>query len=69
MRISRAGISSLAAIGLISVCLGGLSGCESKPADGTVIANEAKPLTDEQKAAHRKFYPDRSKKSARAGGR
>jgi len=50
------------------VCLGGLSGCDSKPADGTVIVNEAKPLTDEQKAEHRKYYPDRSKKAARKGG-
>jgi hypothetical protein len=42
-------------------CLAALSGCGSKPADGTTIVNEAPKLTDEQKAAHRKFYPERSK--------
>ena len=25
------------AFGLLLVCLGGLSGCDSKPADGTVV--------------------------------
>lgn len=69
MRMSCAGLSSLAASGLLLGCLGGLSGCDSRPSDGTVIVNEAKPLTDEQKAEHRKFYPDRSKKAARRGGR
>ena len=69
MRISRAGKLSVAAFGLMLGSLGGLSGCDSKPADGTVIVNEAKPLTDEQKAAQRKFYPDRSKNAAKKGGR
>ena len=69
MRISCAGILSVAAFGLTLVCLGGLSGCDSKPADGTMIVTEAKPLTDEQKAEQRKFYPDRSKNAGKQGGR
>jgi hypothetical protein len=49
-------------------CLGGLSGCDGKPADGTVIVNEAPPLTDEQKAEHKKYY-DPAKRAAKKGGR
>jgi len=33
-----------------------------------MIVNEAQPLTDEQKAEHRQFYPDRSKKAGKKGG-
>jgi hypothetical protein len=50
------------------VGFGALSGCDNKPADGTVIVNDAPPLTEEKKAAIRKYYPDRSKKGANKGG-
>jgi hypothetical protein len=46
-----------------------MSGCDSKPPDGTMIATEAKPLTDEQKAEHRKFYPERTKKTGKRGAK
>jgi hypothetical protein len=62
------GLLLVATTGLMLGCLGGLSGCDGKPADGTVIINPATPLTDEQKAEHRKFYPDRSKKARKGGG-
>jgi hypothetical protein len=68
VRISFAEILSVATLGLMLACLAGLSGCDSKPADGTTIVNKARVLTDEQKAQHRKFYPDRSKKAGNRGG-
>jgi hypothetical protein len=68
VRILCPGLLSVATFGLMLLCLGGLSGCgDGKPADGTMVKG-APPLTDEQKAAHRKFYPDRSKNAGKKGG-
>jgi hypothetical protein len=37
MRILYSRFFLLVAFGLMALCLGGLSGCDSKPADGTVV--------------------------------
>jgi hypothetical protein len=60
---------SVATYGLTLACLGGLCGCDSKPADGTAVTTEAKELAPEQKAIHQKGYADRHKKAGnRADG-
>ncbi len=61
------GLLAVAMLGLMLGCLSGLCGCDSKPADGTVVATEAKNLTEEQKAVHQKGYADRHKKPQTTG--
>jgi hypothetical protein len=46
---------SLAVTGLLLVCLGGLSGCESKPPDGSQVADSG-PIDSEQKAKVKAAY-------------
>jgi hypothetical protein len=60
VRILRSGLLSVLALGSLLVCLGGSSGCDSKPADGTMVEGGA-PVSAEQKAKIKSFYADRHK--------
>ncbi len=60
MRIFCSGLLSVTAAGLLLVCVGGLSGCDSKPADGTVVSDSG-PVSAEQKAKVKALYVDRHK--------
>ena len=66
MRILRNGMLTLATAGFILGCMSGLSGCGSKPSDGTMVEG-AGPPTEEQKALHKKFYT--RKATAKKAGR
>jgi hypothetical protein len=59
---------STASIGLLLACLGGLSGCDSKPSDGAQVADSG-PVDPEQKAKVKAFYADRHKAPARTNAR
>jgi hypothetical protein len=63
MRILNSVSTSLAAFGFILGCLGGLSGCDSKPADGTVV-QEGPQMSDEQKQKVMKYRADSRPKTA-----
>ena len=67
MRILRNGMLTLATAGFSLGCVCGLSGCGSKPPDGTMVEG-AGPPTEEQKALHKKFYT-RAKGTAKKAGR
>ncbi len=43
---------------LLLVCLGGLSGCDSKPPDGAQVKDSG-PVDAEQKAKVKAYYADR----------
>jgi hypothetical protein len=47
-------------VALLLVCLGGLSGCDSKPADGTVVQDSGK-VSEEQRSKVESYYKDRRK--------
>jgi hypothetical protein len=46
--------------GLLLACLGGLSGCDSKPADGTVV-QESATTSEQEKSEVERRYMDRKK--------
>ena len=48
MRILCSRFMVVVAFGLLSICVGSLSGCDSKPADGTLV--EKPEISAEQKA-------------------
>jgi hypothetical protein len=57
------------AFGLLPICLGGLSGCDSKPADGSLVETpqiEAKQQ-EEVKAQYKKQMLARQSKSSAKG--
>jgi hypothetical protein len=58
VQTSRFRSLSLAAIGLLPVCLGGLSGCDSKVPDGSQVA-ESGAVSPEQKAKVEAQYKNR----------
>ena len=60
MRIVRPRLLSVAAFGLLLVCSGGLSGCDSRPSDGSQVADSG-PIDSEQKAKVKAFYANRHK--------
>jgi hypothetical protein len=60
VRILCSGLLSVLAFGLLLAFLGGLSGCDSKPSDGTTVEGGA-PVSAEQKAKVRSLYVDRHK--------
>jgi hypothetical protein len=58
LQASRFRWLSLTAIGLLLLCLGGLSGCDSKPPDGSQVV-EAGAVSPEQKAKVEAQYKNR----------
>ena len=68
MRIVRPLLFSVVAFGLLPVCLGGLSGCDSKPSDGSQVADGG-PMDPEQKSKVKAFYADRHKPAAKPTAR
>jgi hypothetical protein len=49
--------SVVVAFGLLPICLGGLSGCDAKPADGTLV--ESPQIDADQKAEAKSEYQKR----------
>ena len=69
MRILCSRFLVVVAFGLLPICLGSLSGCDSKPADGTVVEP---PQIDadqkaEVKAQYQKQMLERQSKSSKKG--
>ena len=60
MRNLCSGLTMVVALGLLLFGLGGLSGCDSKPSDGSQVADSG-PIDAEQKAKVKAFYADRHK--------
>jgi hypothetical protein len=63
VRILCPELSSVAALGFMLGCLGVLSGCDSKPADGTVV-QEGPQISDEQKQKVKQYREDSRQKLA-----
>jgi hypothetical protein len=59
---------SLTVPGLLLVYLGGLSGCDSKPPDGSQVADSG-PIDPDQKAKVKAFYADRHKAATKPTAR
>jgi hypothetical protein len=69
VRVLRTRFYALLAFGLLPICVGGLSGCDSRPADGELVEQ---PQIDAQqkadvKAQYEKQRLERKKKSLNAG--
>jgi hypothetical protein len=60
VRILCSRFSVTVAFGLLSICVGGLSGCDSKPADGTLV--EAPQIDADQKAEVKAQYQRQSQR-------
>ena len=70
MRIRCSRLLVVVAFGLLSICLGGVSGCDSKPADG--MLEEPPHVSAEQKAEVQAQYQNQMlerKKKAGAKGK
>jgi hypothetical protein len=63
MRELRLVLWSVCGVGLLCLCAVGLTGCDSRPGDGTVIPG-AGPVTEEQKSKVAAHYEDRKNKAA-----
>jgi hypothetical protein len=61
VRILSSGLSSVAAFGFMLGCLGGLSGCDGKPTDGTVV-QQGPQMSDEQKQKVMQYREDSRQK-------
>jgi len=59
---------SLTLSGSVLVCSCGLTGCDSKPSDGSQVADGG-PIAPEQKAKVKAFYADRHKADAKSNAR
>jgi hypothetical protein len=59
---------SVAAFSLMLMCLGGISGCGSKPADGELVP-DAGQIGDEQKARIKGYYTKRIQSDNKAKGK
>jgi hypothetical protein len=57
VRILCSCFSLVVAFGLLSICVGGMSGCDGKPADGTLV--EGAQISEEQTAEVRAQYKKR----------
>lgn len=68
MQTFRSGILTLTACGLLLVCLGGVSGCDSRPSDGSMI-EPVDGVSAEQKAKVKGFYANRAKAATKKAGR
>lgn len=69
MRVLRTRWFALVACGLLPVCLGGMGGCSSRPADGDVVEQpeiDAKQKTD-VRDQYQKQRLERKKKAATTG--
>jgi hypothetical protein len=55
VRILCSGFLSTLIFGLLLVCLGGLSGCDSKPADGTVVQDSGTVSEEEQSQVESRY--------------
>ena len=60
MRILCSRLLSVLPFGLLLFCVGGLSGCDSRPADGTVV-QESGTISEEEKSEVESRYMDRKK--------
>jgi hypothetical protein len=60
VRILYSGLLSVLTFGLLLVCLGGLSGCDSRPADGTMVQDSG-TVSKEQQSKVDSHYKDRKK--------
>ena len=69
MRILCSRFLVMVAFGLLSICVGGLSGCDSKPADGSLV--ETSQIDADQKAEVKAQYQkqmlERQSKSTKKG--
>ena len=60
MRILCSGLLSVLTYGFLPVCVGGMSGCDSKPADGTMVQDSG-TTSEEEKSKVESHYTDRKK--------
>jgi hypothetical protein len=60
VRILCSTVLSVVASGLLLVCVGGVTGCDSKPADGTVVQASG-TVSEEQQSKVDSHYKDRKK--------
>jgi hypothetical protein len=60
VRILCSRLLSVLAIGLLLVCAGGLSGCDSRPPDGTVVQDSG-TISEQEKSKIESRYIDRKK--------
>jgi hypothetical protein len=60
VRIPCFGLLLVFTFGFGLVCLGGLSGCDSRPADGTVVQDSG-TISEEQQSKVDSHYKDRKK--------
>ncbi len=69
MRVLRTRLWAPVAFGLLPICVGGLSGCDSRPADGELVESaqiDAQQKTD-VKAQYQRQMLERKKKSLTKG--
>ena len=62
MRILCSRLLAVLPFGLLLVCVGGLSGCDSRPADGTVVQARG-TISEQEKSKVESRYMDRKKNS------
>jgi hypothetical protein len=60
VRILYSGLLSVLTFGLLLVCLGGLSGCDSRPADGALVQDSG-TVSKEQQSKVDSHYKDKKK--------
>jgi hypothetical protein len=60
VRILCSRLLSVLPFGLLLVCVGGLSGCDSRPADGTVVQDSG-TVSEQEKSKVESRYMDRKK--------
>ena len=60
MRTLRSWLLSVLPVELLLVCVGGLSGCDSRPADGTVVQDSG-AISEQEKSKVESRYMDRKK--------
>jgi hypothetical protein len=66
MRISSNALLSALGAAFLLICLAGLGGCDSKPADGTVVQDSGK-VSEEQKSKVESYDKDRRKSTNTKG--
>ena len=64
MRILCSGLLSVLTYGLLLVCLGGMSGCDSRPADGTMVQDSG-TIGEQEKSKVESHYTDRKKNATK----
>jgi hypothetical protein len=66
VRTLRSGLLSVLTLGSSLVCLGGLSGCDSRPADGTVVEDSRGTISDEEKSKVESHYMEKRKSAQKS---